>query len=329
MNRSFFSTFRDYQEISVRYDAEHLAVWCYYNPSPRPCFSLQMLQELRQVQQSIIDYFGTIELDTEPLIRYVVLCSQVSGVFNLGGDLALFRELIKKQERERLLDYARRCIDICYLYATNMHLPLTTISLVEGAALGGGFESALSGNVLIATEESEMGFPEIRFNLFPGMGAYSLLARKCDLTTTEKIIHSGNIYSARELYDMGIVHYVAESGTGPESVERYIRRHRRVSNGHRALQQVRQRYNPLQYKELSDIVDIWVDAAMRLEERDLRMMDRLVQSQLQKISPGGEREILRTKQERRIAQPSDPFPLQSWSGETVERDRRKNIERRS
>jgi DSF synthase len=210
-----------------------------------------------------------------------------------------------------------------------MHLPITTISLVEGTALGGGFESALSANVLIATEESELGFPEIRFNLFPGMGAYSLLARMCDLTTTEKIIHSGNIYSAREMYDMGIVDHVAESGTGPESVERYIRQHRRVSNGHRALQKVRQRYNPLQYEELLDIVDIWVETAMRLEERDLRMMDRLVQSQLQRISPEGERAILRTKQERRIASPSDPFPLQSWSGETVEHDRRKDKDRRS
>jgi DSF synthase len=122
---------------------------------------------------------------------------------------------------------------------------------------------------------------------------------------------------------------VAESGTGPESVERYIRQHRRVSNGHRALQKVRQRYNPLQYEELLDIVDIWVETAMRLEERDLRMMDRLVQSQLQRISPEGERAILRTKQERRIAPPSDPFPLQSWSGETVEHDRRKDKDRRS
>ncbi len=329
MNRSFFSTFRDYQEISVRYDAEHLAVWCYFNPSPRPCFSTQMLRELRQMQQSIIDYFETIETGTEPLIRYQVVCSQVPGVFNLGGDLDLLKTLIEKQDREQLLEYAKLCIDAVYLNATNMHLPVTTISLVEGIALGGGFETALSGNVLIATEESELGFPEIRFNLFPGMGAYSLLARMCDLTTTDKIISSGNIYSAREMYDMGIVNHVAESGTGPESVERYIRQHRRVSNGHRALQKVKQRYNPLQYKELSDIVDIWVDAAMRLEQRDLNMMNRLVQAQLQKISPQGERAILRTKQERRIAMTDDRFPLESWSGETVERDRRKDKERRS
>ncbi len=329
MNRSFFSTFRDYQEISVRYDAEHLAVWCYFNPSPRPCFSMQMLQEILQMQQSIIDYFETLESGSEPLIRYVIYCSQVPGVFNLGGDLALFIGLIERQEREQLLDYAKLCIDAVYLNATNMHLPVTTISLVEGTALGGGFETAISSNVLIATEESELGFPEIRFNLFPGMGAYSLLARMCDLTTTEKIISTGNIYSARELYDLGIVNYIAENDSGPESVERYIRQHRRVSNGHRALQKVKQRYNTLQYKELSDIVNIWVDAAMRLEKKDLNMMDRLVQAQLQKISPHGERAILRTKQERRIAMTDDRFPLESWSGETVERDRRKDTDRRS
>ncbi len=331
MNRSFFSTFRDYQEISVRYDAEHLAVWCYFNPSPRPCFSTQMLQEILQMQHSIIDYFKTLDpnSNSDPLIRYVIYCSQLPGIYNLGGDLALFRDLIEKRERQQLLEYAKLCIDAVYLNATSMGLPVTTISLVEGTALGGGFETAISSNVLIATEESEMGFPEIRFNLFPGMGAYSLLARMCDLTTTEKIIHTGNIYSARELYDMGIVNHVAESGTGPESVERYMRRHRRVGNGHRALQRVKQRYNPLQYKELSDIVEIWVDAAMRLEQKDLNMIDRLVQAQQQKILPDGERAILRTRQERRIGMTDDLFPLESWSGETVERDRRKDTDRRS
>ena len=158
MNRSFFSTFRDYQEISVRYDAEHLAVWCYFNPSPRPCFSTQMLQEILQVQHSIIDYYKSLEPDTEPLIRYVIYCSQVPGVFNLGGDLALFRELIEKRERKQLLDYARLCIDAVYLNATSMNLPITTMSLIEGTALGGGFETGLSSNVLIATESRRWVF---------------------------------------------------------------------------------------------------------------------------------------------------------------------------
>ena len=100
------------------------------------------------------------------------------GVFNLGGDLALFREAIARHDRETLVAYGRNCVDNLYPWSRNCDLPLTTISLVQGEALGGGFECALSASVLIAEESSRMGFPEILFNLFPGMGAYSFLTRK-------------------------------------------------------------------------------------------------------------------------------------------------------
>ncbi len=328
MNRKFYEIFRNYQEISVRYDVEYRAVWCYYNPAPRPCFSLTMLQELRQMQQSIINYFDTENTNSKPLVRYQILYSQVPGVFNLGGDLALFSELIKGQKRQQLLDYAKQCIEICYLNAVNLHLPLTTISLVEGVALGGGFESALSSNVLIATENAEMGFPEIRFNLFPGMGAYSLLARMCGIAIAEEMITSGATYSASKLYDMGIVNCLAKPDKGPESVGEFIRQHRRMGNGRRALQQVRQRYHPIDYQELVDITEIWVDAALRLKGKDLRMMDRLVKAQFNKMSKQNKRSLLRAKQDRRFTREDIHFPLTNWSGETVLLDRRKNPERR-
>jgi DSF synthase len=56
---------------------------------------------------------------------------------------------------------------------------------------------------LIAEESSRMGFPEVLFNLFPGMGAYSFLQRKVGRRVTEELITSGNTYTARQLYDMG------------------------------------------------------------------------------------------------------------------------------
>ena len=49
------------------------------------------------------------------------------------------------------------------------HTPLITIALVQGDALGGGFECALSFDVLIAERSAKMGLPEVLFNLFPGM----------------------------------------------------------------------------------------------------------------------------------------------------------------
>lgn len=331
MNRDFFKIFRDYQEVSVRYDIQHQAIWFYYNPTPRPCFSLTVLREVRQIQQAVIDYFETLKPSSEPPIRYLIQASQVPGIFNLGGDLSLFVKLIKDKNRLQLLDYAKQCIEICYLNAVNLNLPVTTISLVEGVALGGGFESALSSSIMIATEDAEMGFPEIRFNLFPGMGAYSLLARIAGMTTTEKMIGSGAIYGGRELHEMGIVQHLAEIDKGRESVEKFIRQHRRAGNGHLALQKVRQRYHPIDYQELADITEIWVDAALRLKDKDLRMMDRLIKAQLAKVAPNKlkKRTLLRTKQDRRFVIDAASFPLIDWSGDSIIFDRRKNSDRRS
>ncbi len=330
MNREFYKIFKNYQEIAVRYDDKCQAIWCYYNPSPRPCFSLMVLEEARQIQQSIIDFFDTFDDVEESPIRYLVTASQVPGVFNLGGDLGLFVKLIREKNRSLLLDYAKQCVEICYLNAVNLNLPITTIALVEGMALGGGFESALANSVLIATDDAEMGFPEIRFNLFPGMGAYSLLARIVGITTTESMISTGKIYGARELYDKGVVTYLAESGQGYESVSNFIRQHLRANNGRQALQQVRQRYHPVDYQELEDITCIWVDAALRLKDKDLRMMERIVNAQMAKIEQqkSGAEALLRTVQDRRFVSEDISFPLTDWAGDVVVRERRENRDRR-
>lgn len=328
MNRDFFRIFREYKQITLRYDVQHRAIWCYYNPSPRPCFSLSMLQEIRQWLQSVIDYFGTEKSHADSPIRYLIVHSRVPGIFSMGGDLALFSKLIKEQNRQLLLEYAIQCIDVLYLYSVNLHLPLTTICLVEGAALGGGFECALSGNILIATENAEMGFPEIRFNLFPGMGAYSFIARTCGTRVAERMIADGTTYNARKLYEMGIVHRLCEAGKGVESVEKFMKQHQQLGNGYRALQQVRECYNPTNYQELLDITKIWVDAALRLSEENLRFIDRLVKAQSVKMTKQNGQSLLRTKQDRRIARGETTFPLSDWRGKTILVDRRKNPDRR-
>ena len=330
MDRAFYKIFKDYKEVSIRYDAKHQAIWFYYNPTPRPCFSMTVLKEIRQFQEGLIDYFKNCHTGLETSVQYLIIGSQIPDIYNLGGDLSLFMQLIKDQNRLQLLDYAKQCIDICYLNAVNLHLPITTISLVEGAALGGGFESALSSNIMIATENSKMGFPEIRFNLFPGMGAYSLLARIVGMTVAEKMIAGGEIYSGRELYDMGIVHHLVENDNVQERVEKFLQQHRRLGIGRRALQQVRQCYSPIDYQELSEITEIWVDAALRLEDKDLRMMDRLARAQLAKVTPGEENNmpLLRTKQDRRFVAEDISFPLTDWAGDVVVSDRRENCDRR-
>lgn len=269
-----------FPQVATRFDVEFGVMWGFMNPKPRPCFNAQLLAQLRGYIESIIDGAGYVAHKGRQFkIEYAVIASKVPGIFNLGGDLSFFRESINLHGRDALIRYGEQCIDNLYPWSRNCDLPLTTISLVQGDALGGGFECALASSVLVAEESSRMGFPEILFNLFPGMGAYSFLLRKVGKRVTEEIITSGNMYSAHQLYDMGVVDVLAPDGEGEAAVYSFIRKHARAANGRRGIEQIRQEIAPVTRDELSRVVAVWADAALRLTDRDLRMMERLVRAQ--------------------------------------------------
>jgi len=269
-----------FSQLQFRFDREYGVYWAFMNARPRPCFSVQLLSELRLYLDAIKDSHAQTKHDAQRCkVQYGVLASKTPGVFNLGGDLALFRSLIEQQNRDGLVNYADSCIDNLYPWHRNCELPMTSISLVQGDALGGGFEAALSASVLIAEESSRMGFPEILFNMFPGMGAYSFLSRKIGRRNAEEMITSGTIYTARQLYGMGVVDVVAPDGTGEQAVYSYIRRHSKSANGRHGFERARNEVMPVSREELLHVAEIWADTALRLSERDLRMMERLIRAQ--------------------------------------------------
>ena len=261
-----------FDQLEVEFDYENAAYWLRMNPFPRPCFNEDLLVEIRRFIDGLR---GTIP---QPA-GYVVLASQIPGIFNLGGDLEVFREAIKRRDAARLRHYARLCVDDLYPWHCNFDLPVTTISLVQGDALGGGLEAALASTYVIAEESARLGFPEVLFNLFPGMGAYSFLRKKVGRRIADRLITSGNLYSAQQLFDLGVVDAVAPDGEGEEAVSRFIRQHSRSANGRRAYEQVCRDIDALTREELEAVAEIWVQAALRLTERDLRMMERLVRAQ--------------------------------------------------
>src|SRR5436190_11134445 len=269
-----------FNQLETRFDSEFGVLWGFMNPKPRPTFNPHLLAELRGYVDSIIQPGGLIWHEgRQEVINYAVIASKVPGVFSLGGDLSLFRLAIANQDRNMLVQYGRKCIDNLFPWSRNCDLPLTTIALVQGDALGGGFECALSASVLVAEESARMGFPEILFNLFPGMGAYSFLSRKVGRRVTEDLITSGKIYSARELYDLGVVDVITQTGTGEAAVETFVRKHARAGNGRRGIESIGREMNPLKHEELVRVVELWADAALKLSERDMRMMERIVRAQ--------------------------------------------------
>jgi DSF synthase len=268
------------RQLRVHYDRATRSIWSHWSPMPRPCFNPGLLADIRTYYDFLAESGSRMECRGEECaIDYVVLASATPGVFNLGGDLDLFKQLIDGRDQAGLLRYGRACIDVLYRNYIGHDLPVTTISLVQGECLGGGFEAALSGDIIIAEKSSRFGFPEILFNLFPGMGAYSFLERKIGRTRAEELITSGRLYSADEMHTLGVVDEVTEDGQGEAAALRLITHRQRSRNGLAALAAVRRRVHNVQFSELLDVVRIWVDSALRLTTRDLKLMHRLVSRQ--------------------------------------------------
>ena len=269
---------RELSQFTIDFDSDQSTLWCTYRHADRPCYTLEVLDQILWLQ-SKLGRCSPSSPRPGSAPRCLVWASALDGVFNLGGDLELFVTLIRSGDEEGLRQYAHRCVDTIYNNLTNVGLPLLNITLVQGDALGGGFEAALSSDVIIAERQSKFGLPEVLFNLFPGMGAYSLLCRRLDGAKARDMILSGRLYSAKEMYDLGLVDVLAEPGEGRAAVRRYIEQNQRRYRMLLALGDVRRRCQSISYEELIDVTDLWVDTAFNLQEADLRRMERLVNAQ--------------------------------------------------
>ena len=262
-------------ELDVLYRAENAALWTFMRPSGRPSFTPPMLRDFDSWQRLIVETFGSGQVP----LRYLVLGSRAPGVFCFGGDLQLFEQLIRAGDREGLARYGYRCVEILHRNMNALDLPMLTIGLVQGAALGGGFEALLSFDYIIAERDATFGLPEILFGLFPGMGAHSILSRKLGSAMADRLIVSNHTSTAQEMSELGIVHHVAENGEGLAACEDFIkkseRRHPGLVNARKAMKLT----NPIGLSELKRIVDLWAEAALQLSDSDLKIMNRLTRAQ--------------------------------------------------
>jgi len=129
---------RNYNQIAIDVDAEYGIVWVNLTPMPRPCFNPAVVQELRSLQIMLEVNSGRLPYKGEMVqINYLVLDSEMPGIFSMGGDLDLFRRCIINKNKKGLLVYAKSCIDTIHGFITGCRQPITTIALVRGDALGG------------------------------------------------------------------------------------------------------------------------------------------------------------------------------------------------
>lgn len=288
VNTENYGLTSNFKQLSVKYEESHEVLWTYFNQKNIvPCANYEIVSELLQHQQEIAKTKGVLfSNDRVRNIRYSVTASLTPNVFHLGGQLTLIRDLARNQQKEALLTYATKAVDLVYNRLSRFNdSQIVNISLVQGMALGGGLEGALTSDVLIAERKSLFSFPEMLFNMFPGMGGYSLVARKAGVSIADKMILGAKQYTAEQAYEMGIVDVLVDDGEGEKAVYNWIEKNKRFSNGYLAAQKAKNRVNPITYDELMDITRMWVDVALKLTEREFRIMDRFIDMQEKQYLP--------------------------------------------
>ena len=279
----------EFQQINHEFEEDDGMLWVYLDSTPKPCVTPQLVDEIRSLHRTIEVNNGMFPgKNGMQKVKYHILDSHVNGVFSLGGDLAYFLKCLQTKDEVAITNYARNCINAIYPIMVNFNQSIVTISLVRGSALGGGFEIALSGDVIIAERQAQMGFPEILFNTFPGMGAFQTLAARIGLQAATRMIQSGKLYSAEELYEKGVVDILVDENCGEEAVYAFTQNHSRRWNGNMAIQHVTERLKNYDYQEMMDICcNAWVESVFNMTDKDIRTVQRLLRGQDRYRPTGG------------------------------------------
>lgn len=270
----------DYRHIRLDWDEDLRALHLRMNVRPVQCYSLTVMAEIKSAFDRIAARPG--------LVRHLVVSSDVPGVFNFGGDLALFVLLVRARDLRSLKMYGRRCIELVWWIERAAQLDILTSVMVQGDTLGGGLESVLAFHTILFERDAVAGFPEVLFNLFPGMGAWQFAQRRAGFVVANEMVRSGRLYAAPELLKHGLIDHVVEPGQGERAIAEVVRQMDPRHRGVLAALRARALATPVTLESLLLCVDLWAETALRLTDRDLRLMERLARAQVRKARGGAE-----------------------------------------
>lgn len=173
---------------------EHVATVTLSRPDALNAISTEVADELAG---------AVLQAGADPGAWVVVLEAAGDRSFCVGADL---------KERNRLDDagWMRNRGVMRAMFESIRSLPQPSIASVFGYALGGGFELALSCDVIVASEEAVFGLPEVRVGIVPGGGGTQLLARRLGPALAKDLVFTGRRISAAEAADLGLVARVVE-----------------------------------------------------------------------------------------------------------------------
>ncbi len=168
--------------------------------------------------------------------RALIWHSALPTGFSAGADLrALYVGLVERDpdgtQPEQALDEIRTFIDRIHdVFDGFDQLPMPTIAVVRGVVFGGGFELALTADVLIAEKSARFCFPELRLGLVPGFGGIPRLQRDVGNAVVRDLLFTGRSMRASSANKIGLVQHLVANGQGLQTAKEMARQMNRFDS---------------------------------------------------------------------------------------------------
>jgi enoyl-CoA hydratase len=175
----------------------------------KPCneIGLRMLEDLEALVSALRERADSI--------RALILTSEIPAGFCAGADLReLFTRAYALPEKERAVSIRNFIERIHAVFDWLDSAPFATIVVVHGVTFGGGFELALTADILIAERSARFCFPELRLGLIPGFGGIPRLKRDVGNGVVRDILLTGRSINAARAHSAGLVSQVVGEGGG-------------------------------------------------------------------------------------------------------------------
>ncbi|NNF77074.1 MAG: enoyl-CoA hydratase/isomerase family protein [Rhizobiales bacterium] len=179
--------------------------WLEFNRPPVNAFNRQMVEEVRSSIASALE-------DTD--VRVLVIGSCVDLYFSAGADLKEFQDM----GSEGMADWVDLCHEIAELMRNS---PKPLLAAIHGTAVGGGLELTLHCDVRFASSTAQLGQPEIQIGFIPPIATTQALARLIGRTRTLRYLYSGQMLSAVEALEWGLVDHLTAPGQLRSRVQAY------------------------------------------------------------------------------------------------------------
>ncbi|RIB08371.1 ClpP/crotonase-like domain-containing protein, partial [Gigaspora rosea] len=155
-------------------------------------------------QKLLTEFYDAIgKIRNESDNRVILLRSLVNNAFCSGADLKE-RDGMSPSDVTKFIQNLRRT------FRELETLPIPTIAVIDGVALGGGLELALCCDLRVAGVNAKIGLPETKLAIIPGAGGTQRLARVIGIAKAKELIYTGRILSPQDALDLGIVNYCAQ-----------------------------------------------------------------------------------------------------------------------